>query len=130
MVRSSDYRKHFHYANLFTLQSDFFITYILTNGMSGFSLEVLQLGLLSWHFLKAHSLGNSKEPYLFGFPYYRVVPIISLAILIGVVYAVVAPLLLPILLIYFLLGYAVYINQVVCLYFIQFIRSVPCKSFF
>ena len=102
-------------SNLFLLQSDFFITYILTNGMPGFSLEVLQFGLLTWQFLKVHSLGHSKEPYLYGFPYYRVVPIVSLAILIGVVYAVVAPLLLPILLIYFLLGYAVYINQVVCL---------------
>ena len=96
------------------MQSDFFITYILTNGMSGFSLEVLQFGLLIWQFLKAHSLGHSEEPYLYGFPYFRVVPIVSLAILIGVVYAVVAPLLLPILLIYFLLGYAVYINQVIC----------------
>lgn len=96
------------------MQSDFFITYILTNGMSGFSLEVLQLGLLIWQFFKAHSLGHSEEPYLYGFPYFRVVPIVSLAILIGVVYAVVAPLLLPILLIYFLLGYAVYINQVIC----------------
>jgi len=94
------------------MQSDFFITYILTNGMSGFSLEVLQFGLLIWQFLKAHSLGHSEEPYLYGFPYFRVVPIVSVAILIGVVYAVVAPLLLPILLIYFLLGYAVYINQV------------------
>ncbi|KAF8647019.1 hypothetical protein HU200_065534 [Digitaria exilis] len=107
-------------ASAVSAQSDFFITYILTNGMSGFSLEVLQLGLLSWHFLKAHSLGNSKEPYLFGFPYYRVVPIISLAILIGVVYAVVAPLLLPILLIYFLLGYAVYINQMEDVYDITY----------
>ena len=96
------------------VQSDFFITYILTNGMSGFSLEVLQFGLLTWQFLKAHSVGHSEEPYLYGFPYYRVVPIVSLAILIGMVYAVVAPLLFPVLLIYFLLGYAVYINQVVC----------------
>ncbi|CAD6228178.1 unnamed protein product [Miscanthus lutarioriparius] len=98
-------------ASAVSAQSDFFITYILTNGMSGFSLEVLQFGLLIWQFLKAHSLGHSEEPYLYGFPYFRVVPIVSLAILIGVVYAVVAPLLLPILLIYFLLGYAVYINQ-------------------
>ncbi|GJN16731.1 hypothetical protein PR202_gb03752 [Eleusine coracana subsp. coracana] len=100
-----------HLASAVSAQSDFFITYILTNGMSGFSLEVLQFGLLTWQFLKAHSVGHSKEPYLYGFPYYRVVPIVSLAILIGMVYAVVAPLLLPILLIYFLLGYAVYINQ-------------------
>ncbi|CAL4945533.1 unnamed protein product [Urochloa decumbens] len=107
-------------ASAVSAQSDFFITYILTNGMSGFSLEVLQFGLITWQFLKAHSLGHSKEPYLYGFPYYRVVPIVSLAILIGVVYAVVAPLLLPILLIYFLLGYAVYINQMEDVYEITY----------
>ncbi|PUZ52984.1 hypothetical protein GQ55_5G017600 [Panicum hallii var. hallii] len=107
-------------ASAVSAQSDFFITYILTNGMSGFSLEVLQFGLLTWQFLKAHWLGHSKEPHLYGFPYYRVVPIVSLAILIGVVYAVVAPLLLPILLIYFLLGYAVYINQMEDVYEITY----------
>ncbi|XP_039850738.1 CSC1-like protein At3g54510 isoform X2 [Panicum virgatum] len=107
-------------ASAVSAQSDFFITYILTNGMSGFSLEVLQFGLLTWQFLKVHLLGHSKEPYLYGFPYYRVVPIVSLAILIGVVYAVVAPLLLPILLIYFLLGYAVYINQMEDVYEITY----------
>ncbi|EES02054.1 CSC1-like protein At3g54510 isoform X1 [Sorghum bicolor] len=107
-------------ASAVSAQSDFFMTYILTNGMSGFSLEVLQLGLLIWQFLKAHSLGHSEEPYLYGFPYFRVVPIVSLAILIGVVYAVVAPLLLPILLIYFLLGYAVYINQMEDVYEITY----------
>ncbi|CAD6234859.1 unnamed protein product [Miscanthus lutarioriparius] len=107
-------------ASAVSAQSDFFITYILTNGMSGFSLEVLQFGLLIWQFLKAHSLGHSEEPYLYGFPYFRVVPTVSLAILIGVVYAVVAPLLLPILLIYFLLGYAVYINQMEDVYEITY----------
>ncbi|WVZ67413.1 hypothetical protein U9M48_016489 [Paspalum notatum var. saurae] len=107
-------------ASAVSAQSDFFITYILTNGMSGFSLEVLQFGLLTWHFLKACSFGHSEEPYLYSFPYFRVVPIVSLAILIGVVYAVVAPLLLPILLIYFLLGYAVYINQMEDVYEITY----------
>ena len=29
--------------------------------MPGFSLEVLQFGLLTWQFLKAYSLGHSKE---------------------------------------------------------------------
>ncbi|TVU09843.1 hypothetical protein EJB05_43340, partial [Eragrostis curvula] len=107
-------------ASAVSAQSDFFITYILTNGMSGFSLEVLQFGLLTWQFLKVHSIGRGDEPYLHGFPYYRVVPIVSLAILIGMVYAVVAPLLLPILLIYFLLGYAVYINQMEDVYEITY----------
>ncbi|OAY81991.1 CSC1-like protein [Ananas comosus] len=77
-----------------------------------------QLGLLSWHFIKAHSFGQEtkKLPYLYGFPYYRVVPIVSLAILIGMVYSVIAPLLLPFLIIYFLLGYAVYVNQMQYVY--------------
>ncbi|XP_048567454.1 CSC1-like protein At3g54510 [Triticum urartu] len=107
-------------ASAVSAQSDFFITYILTNGMSGFSFEVLQFGLLTWHFLKAHTVGHSDEPYLYGFPYYRVVPIASLAVLIGMVYAVVSPLLLPILVIYFLLGYAVFINQMEDVYDITY----------
>lgn len=107
-------------ASAVSAQSDFFITYILTNGMSGFSFEVLQFGLLTWHFLKVHSVGHTDEPYLYGFPYYRVVPIVALAVLIGMVYAVVAPLLLPILVIYFLLGYAVFINQMEDVYEITY----------
>jgi hypothetical protein len=81
--------------------------------------------------LVAHDSGArglaGRGAYLYGFPYYRVVPIVSLAILIGVVYAVVASLLLPILLIYFLLGCAVYINQVVFFYFIQLTRSISAQ---
>lgn len=107
-------------ASAVSAQSDFFITYMLANGMSGFSFEVLQFGLLTWHFLKTHSVGHTDEPYLYGFPYYRVVPIVSLAVLIGMVYAVVAPLLLPILVIYFLLGYAVFINQMEDVYEIPY----------
>ncbi|KAF3336828.1 CSC1-like protein [Carex littledalei] len=100
-------------ASAVSAQSDFFITYILTDGMSGFSFEVLQFGFLTWNFLKGHlfSRESVQEPYLYGFPYYRVIPIVSLAILIGMVYAVIAPLLLPFLVVYFLLGYAVFLNQ-------------------
>ncbi|KAH7677108.1 NosL/MerB-like protein [Dioscorea alata] len=102
-----------HLASAVSAQSDFFISYILTDGLSGFSLEILQLGFISWHFLRSHSFGRSskEKPYLYGFPYYRVIPTISLAILIGMIYAVVAPMLLPFLIPYFFLGYVVYINQ-------------------
>ncbi|THU56098.1 hypothetical protein C4D60_Mb11t13680 [Musa balbisiana] len=102
-----------HLASAVSAQSDFFITYILTDGLSGFSLEILQLGLVTWHVVRTCLFGQSIEndSYLFGFPYYRVIPIVSLAILIGMVYAVISPLLLPFLIIYFLLGYAVYVNQ-------------------
>lgn len=96
------------------IQADFFVTYILTNGLSGFSLEILQLGLLSWDALKSctFSRGRDKNPYLYSLPYFRVIPLVSVSVLIGMVYAVVAPLLLPFLIGYFCLGYAVFINQV------------------
>ncbi|XP_008775844.2 CSC1-like protein At3g54510 [Phoenix dactylifera] len=102
-----------HLASAVSAQSNFFMTYILTDGLSGFSLEILQFGLLIWHLIRTRTFnrGTKNDPYLYGFPYYRVIPIVSLAILIGMVYAVIAPLLLPFLILYFLLGYAVYVNQ-------------------
>lgn len=112
------FKLKFHLWNLivamFIWQSDFFITYILSDGLSGFSLEALQLWLLLWHFIKSHTFSRNakQEPLLFTFPYYRVIPIISLAVLIGMVYAVIAPLLLPFLIVYFVLGYVVWVNQV------------------
>lgn len=96
------------------LQADFFVTYILTSGLSGFSLEILQPVLLSWDLLKSCICcsGKEKEAYLYSLPHSRIIPFISLFLLIGMVYAVVAPLLLPFLIGYFCLGYVVYVNQV------------------
>ncbi|PIA48205.1 hypothetical protein AQUCO_01400645v1 [Aquilegia coerulea] len=101
-------------ASAVSSQADFFMTYILTDGLSGFSLEIVQFGLLTWDFIRVHTFGRgrNKNPYLFSLPYYRVIPSVSLSILIGMVYVVIAPLLLPFLIVYFLLGYVVYINQI------------------
>ncbi|XP_030493276.2 CSC1-like protein At3g54510 isoform X1 [Cannabis sativa] len=101
-------------ASAVSAQADFFLTYILTDGLSGFSFEILQPGLLLWSAIRFCFCRRSKEknPYLFSLPYYRVIPLVSLSILIGMVYAVVAPLLLPFLIGYFCLGYAVFINQI------------------
>ncbi|XP_010273235.1 PREDICTED: CSC1-like protein At3g54510 [Nelumbo nucifera] len=103
-----------HLASAVSDQADFFMTYILTDGLSGFSLEILQPGLMAWNFLNVHLFfrGKKRKPYIYSFPYYRVIPIVSLSILIGTVYALVAPLLLPFLVGYFILGYIVYINQI------------------
>lgn len=90
------------------------MTYILTNGLAGFSLEILQPGLLIWDSLKSCTCDREKGTnlYLYSLPYYRYVPLVSLSILIGMVYSVVAPLLLPLLIVYFFLGYVVFVNQV------------------
>ncbi|XP_027923075.1 CSC1-like protein At3g54510 isoform X2 [Vigna unguiculata] len=103
-----------HLAGAVSAQADFFVTYILTDGLSGFSLEVLQPGMLIWDILKSCVYGSQrdKSPYLYSFPYFRIIPLVSLSVLIGIVYAVVAPLLLPFLIVYFCLGYVVFVNQI------------------
>ncbi|XP_038688498.1 CSC1-like protein At3g54510 isoform X2 [Tripterygium wilfordii] len=103
-----------HLASAVSAQADFFVTYILTDGLSGFSLEILQPGLLLWDGMMSciYGRGTEKNPYLYSLPYFRAVPFASLSFLIGMVYAIVAPLLLPFLVGYFCLGYIVYINQV------------------
>ncbi|KAL6129638.1 hypothetical protein ACLB2K_072987 [Fragaria x ananassa] len=103
-----------HLATAVSAQADFFVTYILTDGLSGFSLEILQPGLLCWDAIKSCTYGRGKEktPFLYSLPYYRIIPTVSLSVLIGMVYAVVTPLLLPFLIGYFCLGYVVYINQI------------------
>ncbi|XP_048494208.1 CSC1-like protein At3g54510 isoform X3 [Beta vulgaris subsp. vulgaris] len=95
-------------------QADFFTTYILSDGLSGFSLEILQAGLLTWDAIKRHTFGRGKKrsPYLYSLPYFRVIPFVCLCLLIGMVYALVAPLLLPFVVGYLYIGYAVYMNQI------------------
>ena len=99
------------------------MTYILTDGLSGFSLEILLPGLLFWDVIKSHTVGRGteKDPYLYSLPYFRIIPMVSLSVLIGTVYAVVAPLLLPFLIGYFCLGYLVFINQVEFLTLLTFL---------
>lgn len=110
-----------HLASAVSAQGDFFMTYILTSGLFGFSLEILQPGLLTWDLMKyPWNLGKNRNPYTFSLPYYRNIPFVSLSILIGMVYAVVSPLLLPFLVSYFLLGYAVFINQIQDVYIITY----------
>ncbi|ESQ45017.1 hypothetical protein EUTSA_v10010925mg [Eutrema salsugineum] len=102
-----------HLAAAVSSQGEFFMTYILTDGLSGFSLEILQLGLITFDIIRSYTYGRGEErnPYLFSFPYFRVIPTVSLLIMIGMIYAVVAPLMLPFLVGYFCLGYIVYFNQ-------------------
>lgn len=102
------------------------MTYILTDGLSGFSLEILQPGLLFWDVIKSKAFGRGKKknPYLYSLPYFWIIPMVSLSVLIGTVYAVVAPLLLPFLIGYYSLGYAVYVNQV------EFLTSLINQVFF
>lgn len=100
------------------MKATFFITYIMVDGWSGTAGEILRLKPLIIFHLKnfflvktekdreeamdAGSIGfNTGEPQ------------IQLYFLIGLIYAVVTPLLIPFILVFFALAYVVYRHQVI-----------------
>ncbi|PHU01258.1 CSC1-like protein RXW8 [Capsicum chinense] len=96
----------------------FFMTYVLTSGWASLSVELLQpFGLIcrlfSWFILR------NKDPSCHGtltFPYHTEVPRILLFGLFGFAYAVLSPLILPLLVVYFSIAYLVYRNQILNVY--------------
>lgn len=98
-------------------QATFFITYILTSGWASVSSELLQLFSLIWNVYKRcfSKSGNSTD-YVPSFPYHQEIPKVLLFGLLGFSCSVVAPLILPFLLVYFSLGYIIYRNQMLNVY--------------
>ncbi|KAK1625819.1 hypothetical protein QYE76_000416 [Lolium multiflorum] len=98
-------------------QTTFFITYVLTSGWASLSSELMQLFGLIWNFIRKYIL-RMKEDTTFvpTFPYHTEVPKVMLFILLGFSCSVLAPLILPFLLVYFFLGYVVYRNQLLNVY--------------
>ncbi|XP_050226783.1 CSC1-like protein RXW8 isoform X1 [Mercurialis annua] len=99
-------------------QATFFMTYVLTSGWAGLACEVMQLFPLSCNMFKKFILRNGKDSSddLMTFPYHTEVPRILLFGLIGFTCSVMAPLIIPILLVYFVLAYLVYRNQILNVY--------------
>lgn len=98
-------------------QATFFITYILTSGWASVSSELLQLFSLIWNVYKRcfSKSGNSTDSVP-SFPYHQEIPKVLLFGLLGFSCSVVAPLILPFLLVYFSLGYIIYRNQMLNVY--------------
>uniref|UniRef100_A0ACD6AS18 Uncharacterized protein n=1 Tax=Avena sativa TaxID=4498 RepID=A0ACD6AS18_AVESA len=98
-------------------QTTFFITYVLTSGWASLSSELMQLFGLIWNFIRKYVL-RMKEDTTFvpTFPYHTEIPKVMLFILLGFSCSVLAPLILPFLLVYFFLGYVVYRNQLINVY--------------
>ena len=71
---------------------------------------------------------QQSTEYVYSFPYHTEVPKVLLFILLGFTFAIMAPLILPFLLVYFCLGYLVYRNQVRALSY--FSLSVRIRSFY
>ncbi|KAK3146487.1 hypothetical protein QOZ80_3BG0267040 [Eleusine coracana subsp. coracana] len=99
------------------LQATFFTTYVLTSGWASLSSELMQLFGLMWNFIRRYILRMKEDSdFLFSFPYHTEVPKVLLFGLLGFTCSVLAPLILPFLLLYFFLGYIVYRNQFLNVY--------------
>ncbi|KAK3137115.1 hypothetical protein QOZ80_5BG0448130 [Eleusine coracana subsp. coracana] len=98
-------------------QATFFITYVLTSGWASLSSELMQLFGLIWNFIRKYVLRMREDTeYVPSFPYHTEVPKVMLFGLLGFTCSVLAPLILPFLLIYFFLGFVVYRNQLLNVY--------------
>lgn len=99
------------------MKATFFITYIMVDGWAGVAAEILRLKPLIMYHLKNSFLVKTEkdreeamDPGTLGFNTGE--PQIQLYFLLGLVYAVVSPILLPFILVFFGLAYVVYRHQV------------------
>ncbi|KAL2495431.1 Calcium permeable stress-gated cation channel 1 [Forsythia ovata] len=103
------------------MKATFFITYIMVDGWAGVAGEILRLKPLIIFHLKNFFLVKTEkdreeamDPGSIGFDTGE--PQIQLYFLLGLVYAVVTPVLLPFILIFFALAYVVFRHQIINVY--------------
>ncbi|PHU12067.1 Calcium permeable stress-gated cation channel 1 [Capsicum chinense] len=103
------------------MKATFFITYIMVDGWAGVAGEILRLKPLVFFHLKNFFLVKTEkdreeamDPGSLGFNTGE--PQIQLYFLLGLVYAVVAPILLPFIIVFFGLAYVVYRHQIINVY--------------
>ncbi|KAJ1294207.1 hypothetical protein BS78_01G128100 [Paspalum vaginatum] len=99
------------------VQATFFTTYVLTSGWASLSSELMQLFGLTWIFIRRYLLRMKEDSdLLYSFPYHTEVPKVLLFGLLGFTCSVLAPMILPFLVLYFCLGYVIYRNQFLNVY--------------
>ncbi|KAI3468571.1 hypothetical protein Pfo_025234 [Paulownia fortunei] len=103
------------------MKATFFITYIMVDGWAGIAGEILRLKPLVIFHLKnmfivktERDLEKAMNPRGVDFP--ETLPSLQLYFLLGIVYMVVTPILLPFILIFFAFAYFVYRHQVINVY--------------
>lgn len=99
------------------MKSTFFITYIMVDGWSTVAAEVLRLwALLLYHVKNVMVVKTEKDrnnAMAFTTPqYHALLPKLGLYFLLGLVYSIISPLILPFIIVFFAFGYIIYRNQV------------------
>ncbi|CAD6272070.1 unnamed protein product [Miscanthus lutarioriparius] len=107
------------------MKATFFMTYIMVDGWSGIAAEVLRLkALVIFHIKNAflvrteHDREQAMDPGSLDF--YNSEPRLQLYFLLGLVYAVVTPMLLPFIIVFFSLAYLVFRHQIINVYSQQY----------
>ncbi|XP_047341318.1 CSC1-like protein At1g32090 [Impatiens glandulifera] len=102
-------------------KATFFITYIMLDGWAGIAGEILRLKPLVIYHLKnmfivktERDRENATNPGSVDFP--ETLPTLQLYFLLGTVYAVITPILLPFILVFFAFAFLVYRHQVINVY--------------
>ncbi|XP_010920040.3 CSC1-like protein At1g32090 [Elaeis guineensis] len=103
------------------MKATFFMTYIMVDGWAGIASEILRLKPLVIYHLKNMFLVKTErdrekamDPGSIGLP--ETLPTLQLYFLLGLVYAVVTPLLLPFILVFFAFAFLVYRHQITNVY--------------
>ncbi|XP_039029835.1 CSC1-like protein At1g32090 isoform X1 [Hibiscus syriacus] len=103
------------------MKATFFITFIMVDGWAGIAGEVLRLKPLVIFHLKNMFLVKTErdrekamDPGSVDYP--ETLPSLQLYFLLGIVYAVVTPILLPFMLVFFAFAYVVYRHQIINVY--------------
>ncbi|XP_075495416.1 hyperosmolality-gated Ca2+ permeable channel 1.2-like [Primulina tabacum] len=103
------------------MKATFFITYVMVDGWAGVAGEILRLKPLIFYHIKNFFLVKTEkdredamDPGSIGFNTGE--PQIQLYFLLGLIYAVVTPVFLPFILVFFALAYVVYRHQIINVY--------------
>ncbi|XP_071690543.1 CSC1-like protein RXW8 [Rutidosis leptorrhynchoides] len=108
-------------AELIPKQASFFMTYVMTSGWTGLSCELLQPVPLIGNWLFKCVLMKEEDfvrPVTFSF--HTEVTRVLLFGLLGFTFCILAPLILPFLLIYFCFAFLVYRNQIMNVYYVKY----------
>ncbi|KAF4348083.1 hypothetical protein G4B88_016022, partial [Cannabis sativa] len=101
-------------------QAGFFLTYVLSSGWASLACEVMQLYPLLCNLIKKFILridSSSVSPSdALSFPYHTEIPRLLLFGFIGFTCSILVPLILPFLLVYFIMAFFVYRNQILNVY--------------